>query len=220
MFRLKEMPSVRAMDYIHLPAASYKSAQPVQTDLLGARAAIFRVTGGEHRLLILQRAETDSLPGCWELPGGGVEDDDESLKTALCREIKEETGLTAAWIVQEVGQGERWEKVKGGQTLHAMAVTFIVEAEEVEVWERGIGKEAKEADATRSGPTNDKGTSFDGISVKLSDAEHQDYMWVTEAQVRALQAGDRKLSMTRKMDKTIIKAFELQQQIAMAKQTI
>ncbi|KAG8630529.1 hypothetical protein KVT40_002148 [Elsinoe batatas] len=216
MFRLKEMPRVRALDYIHSPPVAFKSAQPAQTDMLAIRAAIFRIIDGKSHLLLLQRSETDSLPGCWELPGGGVEDDDESIKSALYREIKEETGMTAAWIVQEIGEGERWEKTKDGKKYHFMCVTFIVEAEEVELLERGLTKEVKD-EGTRSDPTNGGGTSSDGL-VKLSDAEHQDFVWITEEELRNGKT-DRvgELKFTRNMGKVMLEAFELQQVIVMAK---
>ncbi|KAF2219626.1 NUDIX hydrolase domain-like protein [Elsinoe ampelina] len=216
MFRLKEMPRVRALDYIHSPPVAFKSAQPTQTDMLAVRAAIFRIINGKSHLLLLQRSGNDSLPGCWELPGGGVEDDDESIKTALYREIKEETGMTAAWIVQEIGEGERWEKTKDGKKYHFMCVTFIVEAEEVELLERGLDKEVK-GEGTRSDPTNGGGTSSDGL-VKLSDAEHQDFVWITEEELRNGKT-DRvgELKFTRNMEKVMLEAFELQQVIVMAK---
>ncbi|KAF4556387.1 Hypothetical protein D9617_1g082640 [Elsinoe fawcettii] len=220
MFRLTEMPRVKALDYIHSPPVSFKSAQPQRTDMLAVRAAIFRMIKGEPHLLLLQRSESDSLPGCWELPGGGVEDDDESIKTALYREIKEETGMTAAWIVQEIGPGERWEKVKDGQKRHYMCVTFIVEAEEVELLERGNLQEAK-GDETRLDPTTEEhGTSSDGL-VKLSDAEHQDFVWIKEAELEAGKVGQgAELKFTRDMKKVMLDAFDLQKAIVMAKEAI
>lgn len=46
------------------------------------------------RVLLLRRAATDTYPGLWELPSGGV-DDGEDLESAFKREVLEETGLTA-----------------------------------------------------------------------------------------------------------------------------
>jgi mutator protein MutT len=45
------------------------------------------------QLLIVQRAAHDSLPGFWELPGGGA-DEGEHANHALIREVAEETGIT------------------------------------------------------------------------------------------------------------------------------
>src|SRR5580704_13117649 len=52
-------------------------------------AAIIRRDG---RLLITRRPDDVHLAGLWEFPGGKVEPD-ESLKTALIREIDEEIGV-------------------------------------------------------------------------------------------------------------------------------
>lgn len=47
-----------------------------------------------RRALILRRSATDRYSGMWEFPGGRFEFG-EQLEGALCREIKEETGLDA-----------------------------------------------------------------------------------------------------------------------------
>lgn len=101
-----------------------------------------------------------------------------------------------------------------------MCVTFVVEAKEVELWERGMTQEPKDKDATRSGPTDQDGKSLDGVPIKLSVAEHQDYVWITEDQLRAKKTGDRELSFTRNMHKVMLEALEVQKQIVMAKTTI
>ncbi len=44
------------------------------------------------KILIIQRANNDSFPGLWEIPSGKREPF-ESTKTAVIREVKEETGL-------------------------------------------------------------------------------------------------------------------------------
>lgn len=55
-------------------------------------------TGGlilneRNEILLIKRSDADSFqPGCWELPGGGVEFG-EDPKYALKREIKEECGI-------------------------------------------------------------------------------------------------------------------------------
>jgi 8-oxo-dGTP pyrophosphatase MutT (NUDIX family) len=57
------------------------------------------------RLLIVQRAKNDSMPLLWEIPGGGVENKDESLLHAAVRELWEESGLRAHHVHQLVGEG-------------------------------------------------------------------------------------------------------------------
>ena len=48
----------------------------------------------DGRILLLKRKEDEMfLPGVWEVPGGGV-DQDETIEQAVVRETKEEAGLT------------------------------------------------------------------------------------------------------------------------------
>ncbi len=56
------------------------------------------VSGGE--ILVIQRSITDnSRPGCWDFPGGNVDQEDTTkfkgdiLKQAMAREVKEEIGF-------------------------------------------------------------------------------------------------------------------------------
>lgn len=44
-------------------------------------------------ILLLRRKKTDTMPGMYEIPSGGVEKD-EALDAAIIREVKEETNLT------------------------------------------------------------------------------------------------------------------------------
>ena len=44
-------------------------------------------------VLMVRRAASDSLGGCWELPGGKVDAGDDHPVQALAREIREECGL-------------------------------------------------------------------------------------------------------------------------------
>jgi 8-oxo-dGTP pyrophosphatase MutT (NUDIX family) len=60
-------------------------------DLVVARAVVER----GDRVLLVRRAEWDTLPGTWELPGGKV-DAGETIAAALARELEEETGLRAS----------------------------------------------------------------------------------------------------------------------------
>ena len=53
-------------------------------------AAVIRDSNG--KILIARRADTQHQGGLWEFPGGKVEDD-ESVETALARELHEELGI-------------------------------------------------------------------------------------------------------------------------------
>jgi len=50
-----------------------------------------------HILMIKRSSKSTAYPGQWALPGGGFEDEDESLESCVIREVKEETGIRV-WI--------------------------------------------------------------------------------------------------------------------------
>lgn len=51
----------------------------------------------EDRLMIVRRLPDDFLGGYWELPGGGVDGEEDPIESVI-RETKEETGLTVTQI--------------------------------------------------------------------------------------------------------------------------
>lgn len=55
-----------------------------------------------HRILLIQRAASDSWPGRWEIPGGSCEDADDTILDGLVREVWEETGLIVKAIIRLV----------------------------------------------------------------------------------------------------------------------
>ncbi|KAE8165720.1 hypothetical protein BDV40DRAFT_297127 [Aspergillus tamarii] len=65
-------------------------------------AAIFQHPTSENRsLLLLQRASHETaFPNAWELPGGHVEQTDDTVAHAVAREVLEETSLTPGVTVQ------------------------------------------------------------------------------------------------------------------------
>ena len=67
---------------------TYKYPRPcVTTDCL-----IFRKIDGNWHLLLIERGN-EPFKGCWALPGGFLEME-EDLDTCAARELQEETGLT------------------------------------------------------------------------------------------------------------------------------
>ncbi|KAE8369794.1 NUDIX hydrolase domain-like protein [Aspergillus caelatus] len=73
-------------------------------------AAIFQNPTSENRsLLLLKRASHETaFPNAWELPGGHVEQTDETVAHAVAREVLEETSLTVSEIIGEI-EPMTWE---------------------------------------------------------------------------------------------------------------
>jgi len=76
-------------------------------------------------VLLLKRSENDFMGGIYELPSGKVEDN-ESLIEALCREVKEETGLKVKEIKRYLGHFDY--KSKSGKLTRQF--NFVVTVEE------------------------------------------------------------------------------------------
>jgi 8-oxo-dGTP pyrophosphatase MutT (NUDIX family) len=76
------------------------------------------------RILLIQRSASDSMPGRWEIPGGGVDDDDESVLHAVARELWEEAALTAVSIGPLVGNPHIFESRRGKRVCK---FNFLVE---------------------------------------------------------------------------------------------
>src|ERR1043166_7193227 len=53
------------------------------------------VYSSDGKLLVALSAPGETYPGCWKIPGGGV-DEGETFEQAVIREVKEETGIDAA----------------------------------------------------------------------------------------------------------------------------
>lgn len=73
--------------------------------------------GCDLRLLLLKRATTKWLfPGCWDLPGGHVRAN-ESLESALRREVKEEIGASIRSIDALIAVWNWEEPQVGGKSI-------------------------------------------------------------------------------------------------------
>lgn len=101
----------------------------LRTQRLGAYAVVI-----DGDSLLLTRISPVGYPaGTWTLPGGGV-DHGESPRSAVIRELHEETGLTATSVrlvdvhdvhVVELGRGDRFEDYHGVHLLFAATVAAV-----------------------------------------------------------------------------------------------
>ncbi len=80
------------------PADNSKKCDEFVNQNIEMIQSVIAIVKNGNRKLILLRTKTDrSFPGQWCLPGGRV-DSDESVETAVLRELREETGLTGKII--------------------------------------------------------------------------------------------------------------------------
>ena len=111
----------------------------------------------EPRILLLKRAESDYLPGIWEMPGGAVDAEDPSILAGCAREVWEESGLRVSEFKEVIRPGNdgsgAWEWEDRGKWWGK--VCFLVDVE---------------GDA----------------EVKLDPEEHQAFGWFTRKEVRGL----------------------------------
>lgn len=149
-------------------------------DGLASGCIVFNKAG---RVLLIQRASHDSMPNRWEVPGGAVDEEDQTLFYGAARELWEEAGLVAkrfAYIVAE-GPGREPEQVFQNSTATRTwcRFAFVVEVEDSE-------------------------------HVKIDPAEHQDYVWATIDEVRSQRIGERELPITTEgMSNLVLEAFRL-----------
>lgn len=48
----------------------------------------------EQQFLIIRRSDIDHRAGQWTLPGGHIDDEDDSIESGACRELEEEANLS------------------------------------------------------------------------------------------------------------------------------
>ncbi|OTA62035.1 hypothetical protein K449DRAFT_382731 [Hypoxylon sp. EC38] len=104
------------------PLRAFLDAHP-EFDGIAVGAFVFNPDG---KLLLVQRAAHDSLPSLWEIPGGACDFEDESLLHAVARELWEESGLRAKYIVTLVGEGMVFF-IKGNRRM--CKYSFLTEVE-------------------------------------------------------------------------------------------
>ena len=85
------------------------------------------VVEDDGKVLLLKRPADDFIGGIFELPSGKVEPG-EDLKTALVREVEEETGLTVAVATAYLGNFD----YKSGSGKKSRQFNFVVAVETTE----------------------------------------------------------------------------------------
>lgn len=137
----------------------------------------------EGKVLVVQRASDDSMPNRWEIPGGGVDDEDPTVFGGAARELWEEARLVAKRFNHVVTEGP---DQKPGQVFPNSTRTkkwcqfsFDVQVESCE-------------------------------NVKLDPKEHQAFAWATEDEIRDQLIGDRQHPITNQHTQAhILEAFRL-----------
>ncbi|KAF7596908.1 hypothetical protein BBP40_011953 [Aspergillus hancockii] len=158
---------------------------------------------GQPRVLLLQRALTDSLPGYWEGPGGGCEDTDETILAAVAREVVEESGLHVSRIVDLVGI-EPWSKQKNGTMFHVVKFSFLVEVHEADgVFEEDDGEKQGEKRVEVEGAVIQRWED----RVRLEPSEHSTYEWATEEEVRLSLEGKGKYKILEDEGRNLLSGF-------------
>jgi 8-oxo-dGTP pyrophosphatase MutT (NUDIX family) len=121
---------------------------------------------GEARVLLLQRASSDEDPDKWEPPGGACDDTDMTVLHAAAREVHEEAGLHIARIDGVIGKPYHFALDDGRRVARFHFVARV------------------------------NSTSGLQSTVVLNPVEHQRFLWATEIEVQAKQAGGMTLGFT------------------------
>jgi ADP-ribose pyrophosphatase YjhB (NUDIX family) len=181
------------LKYFTIPFGDFADARP-EFDAFGVGAYIF----SGARVLLLQRALTDSMPGCWEGPGGASEPQrDETLLDGVVREVLEESGLHVTRVVELVAV-DCWEHHRrSGGKMRIAKYSFIVEVHEAR---NSLGEQLSPL----------------AIPVQLAETEHHAFDWATEEEVQlSVESKGRykfPLSLIGHQGPNILRAFELRRQ--------
>lgn len=169
-----------------VPCETYLSTHPgekFEYHFIATGALVFDASTPE-RILLIQRAAHDSMPGQWEIPGGACDKEDPSILDGAARELWEETGLTASSIGPQVGDGHFF-LTRSGKLV--CKFNFLVDVEK--------GVDGK-------------------WDVKLDPNEHQNYLWTAEEEVKARRRGDVDLKFTtREQEAVVLEAFRARREM-------
>ncbi|KAJ5982883.1 hypothetical protein N7481_004982 [Penicillium waksmanii] len=160
------------LEYLNVPLAEFSASRP-EFESFGVGGYIFAehpstnanananaTSTSSPRILLIQRALTDTMGGCWEGPGGASEPDiDQTLLDGVVREVLEETGLNVSRIVDLVAV-DSWQHLRrNGDMLRIAKYSFILDVYEAK-------------------------RPYEEIPVRLEPTEHQAFDWALEEEVR------------------------------------
>ncbi|EHK44808.1 hypothetical protein TRIATDRAFT_274356 [Trichoderma atroviride IMI 206040] len=144
-----------------------ESGQPYDKIVVGAAAFRYGPNLTSSSILLLKRAAHEPyFPNVFELPSGKVDPDDKSLKDALVREVKEETGLD---IVE----------------IHAELEPMTYSKEKAVMDDAG-----KEVIVSKSAIQLNLVVSVSAGTVTLNAEEHSDCRWATKEELIELDITD------------------------------
>jgi len=147
----------------------------------------------KSRILLLQRASTDSMPSLWETPGGACDEEDETILHSVARELEEEAGLIATSVGPLVDDGYVFLTISGNVVCK---YSFLV----------GIA-DGLDQDLALGGGQR-------WVKVRLDPNEHQNHVWATEEEVELGRTGDVVLKFTTAEQKQIIlDAFQVRRRM-------
>lgn len=184
------------LEYFTIPLTKFITARP-EFEGFGVGAYIFSHADSTPRVLLLQRALTDSMPGCWEGPGGACElQSDQTLLDSLVRETHEETGLHVSRVIDLVAVDCWARHRRNADKMRIVKYSFIVEVHET--WQESGNQHV---------PTLQ-------IPVQLDRMEHQDFDWATEQGVQVSMRSSNgqyklPLPLTPHQGPNILRAFEV-----------
>jgi 8-oxo-dGTP pyrophosphatase MutT (NUDIX family) len=132
------------------------------------------------------------MPNRWEVPGGAVDDEDESILHGVARELWEESGLKLNGVEQVVGlRGEDGYLFQTRRQLKVFRFSFVVD---VEFNGDGRGE------------------------VTLDPNEHQRFLWASEEECRRkkVENGGEVVDVeftTEAQEKIIMEGFRLRKEV-------
>ncbi|PHH74086.1 hypothetical protein CDD82_5106 [Ophiocordyceps australis] len=164
----------------NVPVKTWLSSSPTRPplDAMATSTLIFN----NDKVLLVQRASTDSMPDQWEAPGGAVDAQDQSILHGAAREMREETGLVAKHFVCRVTLGPGRDEMD----------VFYNSTATLRICRLGLLVEAESCDA-----------------VELDAREHQAHVWASEQQVVEQAMGT---MTTPSMQALVVEAFCLRRQ--------